>query len=325
MKRIVPFRRTRIVISIALGVIAFAFVGIGVWYESHSEGDTPERIKEAKDSLEQIRQFAISNTTSEEEKLWVLLLSTNGMNRDNSLIFQGKALAYLKEKPEICDRWVWDERFDWAKDAFHVGPPTSELAWRSIRFGLLASAIITPVSWLALLVVSWLAMLVWPRLRDGYKFSNLGVKRLFIVGLVAVPLFVGVVFNLREHKAGDYDFSFPGFLAFAFVTLPAYLVAVRIALWVHDGFAATHRAQNGAPPNVAASPEPARNQQTPKPPLKQSPMKKMLIRFGLGMGFFVVLRLLATAAHVDERVGNGICGILTAVFITAVYYYQKRQ
>jgi hypothetical protein len=54
-------------------------------------------------------------------------------------------------------------------------------------------------------------------------------------------------------------------------------------------------------------------------------MKKFMIRFGLGIGFFFVLRLLATAAHVDESVANDICGILTAVLIIAVFYFQKRQ
>jgi hypothetical protein len=71
------------------------------------------------------------------------------------------------------------------------------------------------------------------RVFDGFRFTNTGLQRLFIVSLVAIPLLIGVLSKPRD----DYDdFSPNKFLQIAFASLLAYLLFVRVGRWVWDGF-----------------------------------------------------------------------------------------
>lgn len=77
------------------------------------------------------------------------------------------------------------------------------------------------------------------RFWNGYKFSNLGFKRLFIVGLVGIPLFIGVVMSITGGEPYEREFTFDDFFGVMFVSLLAYLLVVPIARWAYGGFSIT--------------------------------------------------------------------------------------
>jgi len=72
---------------------------------------------------------------------------------------------------------------------------------------------------------------LWKDFWGGFKFANLGVKRLFLLGLIIVPI---AVFNMV--RINDCYSSFKDWFTSAFMSFASYLVIVRITRWVCDGF-----------------------------------------------------------------------------------------
>jgi hypothetical protein len=77
----------------------------------------------------------------------------------------------------------------------------------------------------------------WGRFIAGYRFQNLGFKRLFIVGLFLLPVAVRFVGRVQ-----DDDQSFADFVWLTLLCLLCYLLIIRVVRWIYDGFAANRDA-----------------------------------------------------------------------------------